>query len=87
MGGHSSGPSAYEIEASQKAAEEAEARRLEEERKEKNRKANESAGASTSASGGEGGTFSDGALARRKRGTTLAGEGAQTFGNGGSLGG
>lgn len=83
MGGHSSGPSAYEIEASQKAAEEEEARRL----KEKNRKANESAGASTRASGGAGGTFSDGVLARRKRGATLAGEGAQTFGNGGSLGG
>lgn len=87
MGGHSSGPSSYEIEASQKAAEEEEAKRLEEERKEKNRKANQSAGASTTATGGEGGTFADGALARKKRGATLAGEGAQTFGNGGSLGG
>ena len=88
MGGHSSGPSAYEIEAKRKAAEEAERQRAAAE------KAREVANANSEASygeakGGEGSGDYNGALseAKRKKGSTLAGEGAQTFGASGNLGG
>lgn len=87
MGGHSSGPSAYEIQAQQKAAEEAEAKRIAEEKAREVAKANASA-ANAETTGGEGSKM-DGALskAKQKKGATLAGEGAQTFGANGNLGG
>ena len=86
MGGHSSGPSAYEIQAQQKAAEEAEAKR------QKEWAARQTAAANAS-SGGEGDgepkeSVLEGALSKgKKKGATLAGEGAQTFGANGNLGG
>ena len=85
---HSSGPSSYEIQARQAAAERAEKRRVEAAKAAETARANaEAAGGETQ--GGEGSGDYDGALsaARRKKGATLAGEGAQTFGANGSLGG
>ena len=88
MGGHSSGPSSYEIQKQQEMAEEAERQRIAKER------ANATAAANAEASkgemkGGEGSGDYDGALSRakKKKGATLAGEGAQTFGTSGNLGG
>lgn len=86
MGGHSSGPSAYEIEQRQKAAEEKEKRRMDAERLKSIQSAN-SAPETEGAQGGDAGAYGSGALARKRRGGTLAGEGAQTFGGTGSLGG
>ena len=86
MGGKSSGPSPYEIQKRQEMAEEAERQRIAKER------ANATAAANAQASkgemkGGEGSGDYDGALSRaKKKGSTLAGEGAQTFGANGSLG-
>lgn len=88
MGGRkSSGPSAYEIQKQQELA------RLEAERRQAAERAGRIAKANASASGGvgEGGeasVYDGGALStKQKKGATLAGEGAQTFGNSGSLGG
>lgn len=88
MGGHSSGPSSYEIQKQQKKAEEAEKRRIGEERARSVAEANAQASRGES-QGGEGSGDYDGALsgARKKKGATLAGEGAQTFGASGNLGG
>lgn len=88
MGGHSSGPSSYEIQAQQKAAEEAERKRIAAEKAKSVAEANaQASGGETK--GGEGSGDYDGALsgARKKKGATLAGEGAQTFGASGNLGG
>lgn len=98
MGGRSSksssGPSSYEIQEQQRKAEEIERKRIEDERKRiEDERARAVAEANAQASGGEthGGEGSgdyDGALsgAKKKKGATLAGEGAQTFGANGSLG-
>lgn len=88
MGGHSSGPSAYEIEAKRKAAEEAERQRIAAEKAREVSKANSEA-STGDMKGGEGSGDYNGALsdAKKKKGSTLAGEGAQTFGASGNLGG
>jgi len=88
MGGHGSGPSYYAIQAQQKAAEEAERQRIAKERANATAKANAEA-SKGEMKGGEGSGDYDGALsgARKKKGATLAGEGAQTFGASGNLGG
>lgn len=87
MGGKSSGPSIYEIEAMRKASEKKEQERLEKEKRDAIA-AIEAQSTEGSASGGEGYEYEGGALGgKRKRGSTLAGEGEQTFGKGGSLGG
>ena len=88
MGGHSSGPSAYEIEAKRKAAEEAERQRIAAEKAREVSKANSEASTGET-KGGEGSGDYNGALsdAKKKKGSTLAGEGAQTFGVSGNLGG
>lgn len=87
MGGHSSGPSSYEIERQQQKAEEAAKKRLSEERSKSVADANAQASGGES-HGGEGSGDYDGALsaAKRRKGSTLAGEGAQTFGTNGNLG-
>lgn len=87
MGGHSSGPSSYEIERQQQKAEEAAKKRLSEERSKSVADANAQASGGES-QGGEGSGDYDGALsaAKRRKGSTLAGEGAQTFGANGNLG-
>ena len=83
MGGHSSGPSSYEIQERMKNAEEAEKKRVAQERAKEVADANKLASGGTT-SGGEGsGVLS---AVKRKKGSTLAGEGAQTFGVNGSLG-
>ena len=86
---HSSGPSSYEIAKQQQMAEDAEKARLEKEKAESIAAANaSSANSGVEAEGGkaeyEGGALSS---AKKKRGSTLAGEGEQTFGKNGSLGG
>ena len=88
MGGHSSGPSSYEIQKRQQAAEEAERRRIAAESAKSVAEANELASKGES-QGGEGSGDYNGALsgARKKKGATLGGEGAQTFGASGNLGG
>lgn len=88
MGGrHSSGPSAYEIQEQQRKAEEAEKKRIADEKAAQTAKANAEAANGTQ-TGGEGSGDYDGALsgARKKKGATLAGEGAQTFGANANLG-
>lgn len=88
MGGsHSSGPSAYEITEQQRKAEEAEKMRIAKERARATAEANAQASKGES-QGGEGSGDYDGALsgAKKKKGATLAGEGAQTFGANGNLG-
>lgn len=87
MGGHSSGPSSYKI---QKKQEEAEAKK-QAEMKAAEQKAVDAANASAvgESSGGSGADEESvkGALSKaRKKGATLAGEGAQTFGQNGNLG-
>ena len=82
---HSSGPSSYEIAAKQAKAEKAEQERIAAEKASRIAAANASA-AGGEATGGEAGPYSGGALTRKK-GSTLAGEGEQTFGGNGSLGG
>ena len=88
MGGHSSGPSSYEIQKRQEMAEETERKRIAAERASEIAKANSDA-STGDMKGGEGSGDYDGALsgAKKKKGSTLAGEGAQTFGANGSLGG
>lgn len=83
---HSSGPSSYEIEMEQQKAEEAEEARLKAE-KEKSIQAANSAPETEGAQGGDAEKYTGGALAKKKKGSTLAGEGEQTFGKNGSLGG
>lgn len=87
MGGHSSGPSSYKI---QKRQEEAEARKQEELKEAERRairEANASAGADAVGGAGSKEESAQGALSKaRKKGATLAGEGAQTFGQNGNLG-
>lgn len=87
MGGHSSGPSSYAI---QKKQEEAEARK-QAEMKAAEQRAIDAANASAvgDATGGRGSEEESvkGALSKaRKKGATLAGEGAQTFGQNSNLG-
>lgn len=86
---HSSGPSSYEIAQEQQKAEDAEKARLEKEAQESVNKTNaSSANSGIEASGGTADTYEGGALSsKKKRGSTLAGEGEQTFGKNGSLGG
>lgn len=86
---HSSGPSSYEIAMEQQKAEEAEQKRLEAEKQAKIREANAASNTadSTGESGGDAEPYKDGALSKKKKGSTLAGEGEQTFGKSGSLGG
>ena len=88
MGGHSSGPSSYEIQAQQRKAEEAERKRIAAEEAREVAKANSEA-STGDMKGGDGSGDYNGALsdAKKKKGSTLAGEGAQTFGANGSLGG
>ena len=88
MGGHSAGASAYKIRKRQQEAEEAERRRIAAESAKSVAEANELAGKGES-QGGEGSGDYNGALsgARKKKGATLAGEGAQTFGASVNLGG
>jgi hypothetical protein len=84
---HSSGPSSYEIAAKQAKAEKAEKERIAAEKASKIDAANASA-AGGEATGGKAEPYDGGALAlKRKRTSTLAGEGEQTFGGNGSLGG
>ena len=84
---HSSGPSSYEIAMEQQKAEEAEQARLKAE-KEKSIQAANSAPETEGAQGGDAEKYAGGALAaKKKKGSTLAGEGEQTFGKNGSLGG
>jgi hypothetical protein len=87
MGGHSSGPSSYEIQEQQRKAEEAEKKRIADEKAKATAEANAHASGGET-HGGEGSGDYDGALsaAKRKKGATLAGEGAQTFGSNGNLG-
>jgi hypothetical protein len=88
MGGHSSGPSSYAIQKRQREAEEAERRRIAAEAAKEVNAANEEASNGVK-HGGEGSGDYYGALssAKKKKGSTLAGEGAQTFGGNGSIGG
>ena len=85
MGGHSSGPSAYEIQKKQQEAEEAKRREIARQREAETAAANKEA-SQGDMSGGEGSGDYFGALSKKKKGSTLAGEGAQTFGSNGSLG-
>lgn len=89
MGGRkSSGPSAYEIQKQQENARIVEEKRLANERAARIAEANASASGGGGEEGGEAGVYDGGALSsKRKKGATLAGEGAQTFGSSGSLGG
>ena len=85
---HSSGPSSYEIQQQQMKAEKEEAKRLEAENAEKVRQANASSGGEPEAGQGQHVDSMEGALSKaKKKGATLAGEGAQTFGKSGNLGG
>lgn len=86
---HSSGPSSYEIAAEQAKAEQAEKERLAAEKASKIAAANASAAAGNGEEkGGDAEPYSGGALSQKKKKTsTLAGEGEQTFGQNGSLGG
>lgn len=78
MGGHSSGPSAYEMAQQQeRAAKEAE-ERLRAEEAEKVAKANAVASTGTT-TGGEGTSGALTAAAKKRKGATLAGEGESTF--------
>lgn len=87
MGGHSSGPSSYEIAMKEEKARKAEEARLAAEKASKIAEANASASADGEAAGGEAELYDGGALTKKKKGSTLAGEGAQTFGSNGNLGG
>ena len=85
---HSSGPSSYEIQAEQAKAEKAEEKRLAAEKAGRIAAANASAAAGGGkAEGGKAEPYEGGALSRRKKTSTLAGEGEQTFGSNGTLGG
>ena len=87
---HSSGPSSYEIAKRQEDAEAAEKKRLEEEKASRIAAANASAAAEAAnakAVGGKAEPYEGGALSKKKKTSTLAGEGEQTFGSNGSLGG
>ena len=88
MGGFGSGPSSYEIQKRREMAEEAERKRIAAERAREVAKANSEA-STGDMKGGVGSGDYDGALssAKKKNGATLAGEGAQTFGTSGNLGG
>ena len=85
---HSSGASSYEIAQEQQKAEDAEKARLEKEAQKSVNETNaSSANSGIKASGGTAEAYEGGALSKKKRGSTLAGEGEQTFGRNGSIGG
>lgn len=94
MGGHSSGPSSYKIQKKQEEAEAKKQAELKAAEKKAIDAANASidaanAGAAAGAGSGQGAEEESvkGALSKaRKKGATLAGEGAQTFGQNGNLG-
>ena len=88
MGGHGSGPSSYEIMKKQQEAEEAKRREIARQRDAETAAANKEASQGEMI-GGEGSGDYNGALsgAKKKKGSTLAGEGAQTFGASTNLGG
>lgn len=85
---HSSGPSSYEIAKQEAEAKAAEEKRLAAEKAGRIAAANASAAAGGGkVEGGKAEPYEGGALSRRKKTSTLAGEGEQTFGSNGSLGG
>lgn len=85
----SKGPSSYEIAQEQQKAAEAERMRLEREAQKSVERTNaSSANSGIKASGGTADAYEGGALSsKKKKSSTLAGEGEQTFGQNSSLGG